>query len=245
MKEIQIRKNDAGQRLDRFVGKAVPLLPESLLQKYIRLKRIKRNGKAAKRAVRLVEGDVLQLYINDEFFEKPTEHNAWLKIATPRLDIVYEDENILLADKKPGVLCHKGQVGAVISAVTHRHLHQPPGRGAADRGQSVPQAAQRGDQGIGIGLQRVQRDQQRRIGGHCFHHAGQLRRLHSGIQRHNLRVHLFTDLTAADGQHAAVPHGGKLDHNKNPLCVRYFGAGQELCGVALGSRAHIVRPYGP
>ena len=106
MKEIQIRKNDAGQRLYRFVGKAVPLLPESLLQKYIRLKRIKRNGKAAKRDVRLVEGDVLQLYINDEFFEKPTEHNAWLKIATPRLDIVYEDENILLADKKPGVLCH-------------------------------------------------------------------------------------------------------------------------------------------
>lgn len=106
MKEIQIRKNDAGQRLDRFVGKAVPLLPESLLQKYIRLKRIKRNGKGAKRDVRLVEGDVLQLYINDEFFEKPTEHNAWLKIATPRLDIVYEDENILLADKKPGVLCH-------------------------------------------------------------------------------------------------------------------------------------------
>ena len=46
------------------------------------------------------------LYINDEFFERPTEENAWLKIATPRLDIVYEDENILLADKKPGVLCH-------------------------------------------------------------------------------------------------------------------------------------------
>ena len=95
MKEIQIRKNDAGQRLDRFVGKAVPLLPESLLQKYIRLKRIKRNGKGAKRDVRLVEGDVLQLYINDEFFERPTEENAWLKIATPRLDIVYEDEKLV------------------------------------------------------------------------------------------------------------------------------------------------------
>lgn len=71
MKEIQIRKNDAGQRLDRFVGKAVPLLPESLLQKYIRLKRIKRNGKGTKRDVRLVEGDVLQLYINDEFLKDP------------------------------------------------------------------------------------------------------------------------------------------------------------------------------
>ena len=112
MKEIQIRKNDAGQRLDRFLGNAHPLLPESLLQKYIRLKRIKRNGKAAKRDVRLVEGDVLQLYINDEFFEKPTEHNAWLKIATPRLDIVYEDENILLADIKPGVLCHSAGEGS-------------------------------------------------------------------------------------------------------------------------------------
>ena len=120
MKEIQIRKNDAGQRLDRFVGKAVPLLPESLLQKYIRLKRIKRNGKGAKRDVRLVEGDVLQLYINDEFFERPTEENAWLKIATPRLDIVYEDENILLADKKPGVAVHHSD--GANGAGRHAHL---------------------------------------------------------------------------------------------------------------------------
>ncbi|MEF9971136.1 MAG: RluA family pseudouridine synthase [Oscillospiraceae bacterium] len=106
MKELTISKNDAGQRLDRFVGKAVPLLPEALLQKYIRIKRIKLNGKGAKRETHLAVGDVLQLYINDEFFEKPSEENAYLKIATPRLSIVFEDENILLADKKPGVLCH-------------------------------------------------------------------------------------------------------------------------------------------
>ena len=71
MKELEIRPNDAGQRLDRFVGKAVPLLPESLLQKYIRLKRIKLNGKGAKRDTRLETGDLVRLYINDEFFEKP------------------------------------------------------------------------------------------------------------------------------------------------------------------------------
>ena len=106
MKELTVGKNDAGQRLDRFVGKAVPHLPESLLQKYIRLKRIKLNGKGSKRDVRVAEGDVLSLYINDEFFEKPTERNSYLKVGAPRLDIVYEDENILLADKKPGVLCH-------------------------------------------------------------------------------------------------------------------------------------------
>ena len=106
MKELTIRANDAGQRLDRFVGKAVPLLPESLLQKYIRLKRIKVNGKGAKRDCRLVQGDRVQLYIIDAFFEAPREDNSYLKIATPRLDIVYEDQNLLLADKKPGVLCH-------------------------------------------------------------------------------------------------------------------------------------------
>ena len=106
MKELHIRENDANQRLDRFVGKAVPLLPDSLLQKYIRLKRIKLNGKGAKRDARLCVGDTVQLYINDEFFEAPREDNAWLKVGTPRLDIVYEDKNILLADKKPGVLCH-------------------------------------------------------------------------------------------------------------------------------------------
>ena len=110
MKEFTIKANDAGQRLDRFVGKAVPLLPESLLQKYIRLKRIKVNGKGAKRDTRLALGDTLQLYINDEFFERPREENSYLKVGTPRLDIVYEDENILLVDKKPGVLCHSAGV---------------------------------------------------------------------------------------------------------------------------------------
>ena len=106
MKEITVKSNDAGQRLDRFVGKALPLLPESLLQKYIRLKRIKLNGKGAKRDTRLNKGDVLQLYINDEFFDKPKEENSYLKVGKPKLNIVYEDENIILLDKKPGVLCH-------------------------------------------------------------------------------------------------------------------------------------------
>ena len=106
MKEFAIKSNDAGQRLDRFVGKAVPLLPESLLQKYIRLKRIKLNGKGAKRDTRLSEGDTVQLYINDEFFEKPREENSYLKVGTPRLSILYEDENILLVDKRPGLAVH-------------------------------------------------------------------------------------------------------------------------------------------
>ena len=106
MKELTVGKNDAGQRLDRFVAKAVPLLPASLLQKYIRLKRIKVDGKGAKRDTRLLEGNVLQLYINDEFFDKPRAENAYLTVSVPKLHLVYEDENLLLVDKRPGQAVH-------------------------------------------------------------------------------------------------------------------------------------------
>ncbi len=106
MKEITIGQNDAGQRLDRFLSKAVPLLPASLAQKYIRIKRIKCNGARAERDTRLKAGDVLQLYINDEFFDKPREDNAYLTVAAPKLNIVYEDAHILLVDKRPGLAVH-------------------------------------------------------------------------------------------------------------------------------------------
>lgn len=106
MKELTIGANDAGQRLDRFLAKAVPLLPGALAQKYIRLKRIKLDGKRVERDTRLKEGDTLQLYINDEFFDKPRPDNAYLTVASPKLNIVYEDENILLVDKRPGLAVH-------------------------------------------------------------------------------------------------------------------------------------------
>ena len=106
MKEFTIGPNDAGQRLDRFLAKAVPLLPASLAQKYIRIKRIKRNGGRVERDTRLEAGDVLQLYINDEFFDKPREDNAYLTVAVPKISIVYEDEHILLVDKRPGLAVH-------------------------------------------------------------------------------------------------------------------------------------------
>ena len=106
MKEFTVGANDAGQRLDRFLAKAVPLLPASLAQKYIRIKRIKCNGCRVERDARLNQGDVLQLYINDEFFDKPREDNAYLTVAVPKLNIVYEDGNILLVDKQAGVSVH-------------------------------------------------------------------------------------------------------------------------------------------
>ena len=119
MKEFTIGKNDAGQRLDRWLAKTLPLLPAPLAQKYIRLKRVKVNGKGSKRDVRLAVGDVLQLYINDEFFETPTPENAFLSLYQPKLNILYEDEHILLVDKRPGMVVHPDESERVNTLLTH------------------------------------------------------------------------------------------------------------------------------
>ena len=120
MKEFTISKNDAGQRLDRFTSKAAPLLPSSLAQKYIRIKRIKVNGKGSKRDYKLVLDDIVQMYINDEFFEIPNEENAYTKISDPALDIIYEDDNIILINKPVGVLCHGDSVYDYSSSAVSR-----------------------------------------------------------------------------------------------------------------------------
>ena len=119
MRELTIGKNDAGQRLDRFLSKAMPLLPPALLQKYIRIKRVKCNGGRCQRDQRLQEGDVLQLYINDEFFDQPREDNLFLTLFQPKLDIVYEDENIVLVDKRPGMVVHAGETEKVNTLINH------------------------------------------------------------------------------------------------------------------------------
>jgi 23S rRNA pseudouridine955/2504/2580 synthase len=119
MKEFTIGKNDAGQRLDRWLAKNLPLLPAPLAQKYIRLKRVKLNGKRAERDTRLVVGDILQLYINDEFFDKPTQENAFLQLFKPKLDIVYEDDQILLVNKAPGMVVHADETEKVNTLINH------------------------------------------------------------------------------------------------------------------------------
>lgn len=105
MKSFIINANDAEQRLDKFVIKTAPLLPKNLLYKYIRLKRIKVNRKRAEISTRLAVGDVVEMYINDEFFE--AKENIYDFIyASKKLSVLYEDENILLIDKPEGLIVH-------------------------------------------------------------------------------------------------------------------------------------------
>ena len=110
MREIRIGKNDAGQRADHFLMKALPSLPASLRQKYLRIKRIKRNGGRCRPEDRLLEGDLLSLYIGEEFFARPGGDEAWRTIK-PELRVVYEDANILVADKRAGMLVHSDESG--------------------------------------------------------------------------------------------------------------------------------------
>ena len=117
MHELKVGKNDAGQRLDKFITKALDL-PISLLYKSIRLKKIKVNRKRAENNTILCEGDVIQCFLSDEFFEKRVSTHSFESI-TPHLDIIYEDENIMLLNKRPGVSVHEDENGSTNTLITH------------------------------------------------------------------------------------------------------------------------------
>ena len=118
MKSVTVNANDASQRLDKFLGKYFKTMPKSLIYKGIRKKRIKINGKRAEIDYILQEGDVIDLYINDEFFEVPDERLSFLK-CEPELDVVYEDENIILMYKKAGMIVHDDEDEKINTLLNH------------------------------------------------------------------------------------------------------------------------------
>lgn len=125
LKSFTINTNDADQRLDKYLTKSFPNLPKALMYKYIRTKRIKVNSKRAEISTRLKVGDVVDLYINDEFFERPPERFDFMS-ASNKIDIVYEDENILLLNKKAGLLCHPDDREYIDTLITRvkRYLYE-------------------------------------------------------------------------------------------------------------------------
>ncbi len=102
---LTVTKNDAGQRLDKFLTKTYHNLPQSLLYKAIRKKDIRLNGKRCAIADRLQEGDVLSLFLPDDVLTVAPPTYEFMH-ASRQLDIVYEDEHVLLLNKKAGLLVH-------------------------------------------------------------------------------------------------------------------------------------------
>ena len=114
-----INKNDAGQRLDKFLSKALPSLPTSLMYKLVRTKKIKVNRKRTEQKYLLCEGDEIQLFIRDEFFDRPEKDDGALARITPKLNIVYEDANVMLLNKRPGVLVHEDDSAKENTLIMH------------------------------------------------------------------------------------------------------------------------------
>lgn len=120
MKSYTIKSNDENQRLDKFLQKAIPKLTQTLLYKYIRIKRIKVNGKKSEISYRLALGDLVECYINDEFFEESGKKD--FLVVSPHIDIVYEDDNIILVNKKVGLVVHEDNENSVDTLI-NRVLH--------------------------------------------------------------------------------------------------------------------------
>lgn len=121
MRRITVEKNDAGQRLDKFMHKFFKsAMPTSMIYKSIRKKRIKINGKRANEGDILQVGDVLEMYINDEFFE--TEKTVVTKVKAD-FDVIYEDKNIIFIDKRAGIVVHDDDNGTVNTLVNQLYSY--------------------------------------------------------------------------------------------------------------------------
>ncbi len=150
MKTVVINGNDAGQRLDKFLGKYCINMPQSLMYKAIRKKRIKVNGKKSEISYRLCDGDVVDMYINDEFFEQQ-EYNSSYRTLQPRLNIVYEDENIILMDKPVGLIVHDDDTEKVNTLLNHMkaYLYRKGDYNPDDENSFAPSLCNRIDRNTG------------------------------------------------------------------------------------------------
>ena len=150
MKTITVGKNDAGQRVDKFITKAFPQLPQSLLYKAIRTKNIKLNRKRCEISTRLSEGDQLDIYLNDDVLATAPTTYPFLK-ASRDLAVVYEDENILIADKKPGLIVHSDEksYGDTLIDRIQRYLYEKGEYDPSSEQSFVPALVNRIDRNTG------------------------------------------------------------------------------------------------
>jgi 23S rRNA pseudouridine955/2504/2580 synthase len=105
MQTITINKNDANQRIDSFLRKAYPKITLNLIYRYLRTKRIKVNDKKVTPNYHLQLNDELSIYVNDALLSKRKSFSDFLLVPN-KLNIVYEDGNILIVNKPPGLVVH-------------------------------------------------------------------------------------------------------------------------------------------
>jgi len=119
VREFTVSRKDDGRKLEKWLPTVAPGLNFGAVRKFLRLKRVRVNGKVAKEGTVLAAGDVVNAYINDEFFDEKPRENKLLAGFRVRMDVIYEDENIILVDKRPGLRVHPDEEEKVDTLVTH------------------------------------------------------------------------------------------------------------------------------
>ncbi len=104
---IEIGTNEAGQRLDKFIRKWLKDVPLSAIYKSIRKGDIKINGKKAKEKQFLSEGDVVET----REITSSAKKEKFERVDNSHIKITYEDENMVIVEKWPGVLVHSDKKG--------------------------------------------------------------------------------------------------------------------------------------
>lgn len=112
MRQLTVHKNDENQRLDKYLKKYLKEAPGSFIYKMLRKKNIVLNGKKADGTEKLSAGDEIKLFFAEETLEKFTGASAAAKAITfpeKKLDILFEDENLLILNKPAGELSQKAE----------------------------------------------------------------------------------------------------------------------------------------
>lgn len=116
MKEFKINANEAGQRFDKYLKKLLKEANTSFIYKMLRKKNIVLNGKKADGTEKLNVGDEVKLFLADETFDKfhgaatsAKQLEAYAQIPSKKLDIVYEDEDVIIINKPVGMLSQKAK----------------------------------------------------------------------------------------------------------------------------------------
>ena len=137
MKAVQIDKQWDGRKLVRFLQKTMPSAGMGQIRKFLRLGRIKVDGKKGNEETQLTAGQTVEMYVEDSFFEAVPREDPFYSKIRPKLSILYEDEYVMLLDKRPGLICHPDEGEKVHTLLTYAqaYLYQKgawkPGHGFA------------------------------------------------------------------------------------------------------------------
>ena len=123
MKSIQVDRSWDGRRLTRFLQKAMPSATMGQIRRFLRLGRVKVDGRRADEETVLRESAVVDMYVEDEFFAEAERADPFYSKIRPKLTILYEDDQVMLLSKRAGLVCHPDEGEKVHTLLTYAQAY--------------------------------------------------------------------------------------------------------------------------